>query len=186
MEYDGITNRIRASATGLTPGETYTVKFAIADVVDGGFDSGILIDVISGFPDDDDDGIANDADLDDDNDGIYDTEEDDNLDNDNNPLSNPTDTDMDGIPNYLDLDSDGDGIPDNIEAQTTSGYTAPGTFTDTNLDGVNDIYAGGLTPVNTDGADNPDYLDTDSDQMIRPKLESPLQEMLETTVWTMS
>lgn len=163
MEYDGITNKIRASATGLTPGETYTVKFAIADVADGAFDSAILIDVISGFPDDDDDGIANDADLDDDNDGIYDTEEDDNLDNDNNPLSNPTDTDMDGIPNYLDLDSDGDGIPDNIEAQTTNGYVAPGTFTDANLDGVNDVYAGGLTPVNTDNTDNPDYLDTDAD-----------------------
>lgn len=86
MEYDGITNKIRASATGLTPGETYTVKFAIADVADGAFDSAILIDVISGFPDDDDDGIANDVDLDDDNDGIYDTVEDANLDNDNNPL----------------------------------------------------------------------------------------------------
>lgn len=163
MEYDGITNKIRASATGLTPGATYTVKFAIADVADGAFDSSILIDVISGFPDDDDDGIANDVDLDDDNDGIYDTVEDDNLDNDNNPLSNPTDTDADGIPNYLDLDSDGDGIPDNTEAQTTNGYIAPGTFTDTNLDGVNDVYAGGLTPVNTDGTDNQDYLDTDSD-----------------------
>lgn len=163
VEYDGVTNKLRASATGLTPGETYTVKFAIADVSDGGFDSAILIDVISGFPDDDDDGVANDADLDDDNDGILDTVEDANTDNDNNPLSNPTDTDGDGVPNYLDLDSDGDGIPDNIEAQTTNGYIAPGTFTDTNLDGVNDVYAGGLTPVNTDGTDNDDYLDTDSD-----------------------
>ena len=39
-----------------------------------------------------------------------------------------------------------------------------GVFTDINSDGVNDIYAGGLTPVaNTDGIDNPDYLDLDSD-----------------------
>jgi len=163
MEYDGITNKIRASATGLTPGATYTVKFAIADVADNDLDSAILIDVISGFPDDDDDGIANDVDLDDDNDGILDSVEDENADNDNNPLSNPTDTDSDGIPNYLDLDSDGDGIPDNIEAQTTNGYIDPGSFTDTNLDGVNDVYAGGLTPVNTDGTDDPDYKDTDSD-----------------------
>ena len=163
MEFDGITNKIRASATGLTPGETYSVKFAIADVGDTAFDSAIIIDVISGFPDDDDDGIANDVDLDDDNDGILDTEEDADLDNDNNPLSNPTDTDSDGIPNYLDLDSDGDGIPDNIEAQTTSGYISPGTFTDTDLDGVNDVYSGGLTPVNTDSTGDPDYLDTDSD-----------------------
>jgi hypothetical protein len=163
MEYDGLTNKLRATATGLTPGATYTIKFAIADSGDGAFDSAILIDVISGFPDDDDDGIANDADLDDDNDGILDTEEDDNLDNDNNPLSNPTDTDGDGIANYLDLDSDNDGIPDNIEAQSTNGYIAPGTFTDANLDGVNDIYAGGLNPVNTDGTGNPDYTDTDAD-----------------------
>jgi hypothetical protein len=73
------------------------------------------------------------------------------------------DTDGDGIADSLDLDSDGDGIPDNIEAQATNSYVAPGTFTDGNGDGVNDVYAGGLTPVNTDGTDDPDYLDTDSD-----------------------
>ena len=73
------------------------------------------------------------------------------------------DTDNDGIINRLDLDSDNDGIPDNVEAQTTQGYIVPGVFTDTNSDGVNDVYAGGLTPVNTDGVDNPDYLDLDSD-----------------------
>ena len=74
-----------------------------------------------------------------------------------------TDTDGDGIPNSLDLDSDNDGIPDNIEAQATQVYIPPGTFADANSDGVNDVYAGGLTPVNTDGADIPDYLDLDSD-----------------------
>ncbi|GEM_PF-1160121 len=73
------------------------------------------------------------------------------------------DTDGDGINNELDLDSDNDGIPDNVEAQSTSGYTAQGVFTDANNDGVNDVYAGGLTPVNTDGTDDPDYLDLDSD-----------------------
>ncbi|MCI2228204.1 proprotein convertase P-domain-containing protein [Polaribacter sp. MSW13] len=71
------------------------------------------------------------------------------------------DTDGDGLPNYLDLDSDGDGIPDNIEAQSTSGYVAPsGTI---NGNGVYTNYTSGLTPVNTDGIDNKDYLDTDSD-----------------------
>lgn len=163
VEYDGMTKKIRASATGLIPGTTYHVKLAIADTSDNEYDSAILINFISGFPDDDDDGIANDADLDDDNDGILDTVEDANLDNDNNPLTSPTDTDGDGVPNYLDLDSDGDGIPDNIEAQTTNGYTAPGTFTDLNGDGVNDVYAGGLTPVDTDSDTVPDFLDTDSD-----------------------
>ena len=163
VEYDGMTKKLRASATGLTPGTTYHVKLAIADTSDNTYDSAILINFISGFPDDDDDGIANDADLDDDNDGILDTVEDANLDNDNNPLTNPTDTDADGVPNYLDLDSDGDGIPDNIEAQTTNGYTVPGTFTDLNGDGVNDVYAGGLTPVDTDNDTIPDFLDLDSD-----------------------
>jgi hypothetical protein len=162
VEYDGMTKKLRASAKNLTPGTTYHVKLVLADISDSTYDSAILINLISGFPDDDDDGVANDADLDDDNDGILDTVEDANLDNDNNPLTDPTDTDGDGLPNHLDLDSDGDGIPDNIEAQTTSGYIAPlGTY-DTN--GVNSAYTGGLTPVNTDGAgDGADYLDTDSD-----------------------
>ena len=162
VEYDGMTKKLRASAKNLTPGTTYHVKLALADISDSGYDSAILINLISGFPDDDDDGVANDADIDDDNDGILDTVEDANLDNDNNPLSDPTDTDGDGIPNHLDLDSDGDGIPDNIEAQSTNGYIAPaGTFS---ANGVNTAYGGGLTPVNTDGAmDGADYLDTDAD-----------------------
>jgi hypothetical protein len=76
------------------------------------------------------------------------------------------DTDNDGIENRLDLDSDNDGIPDNIEAQTTTGYKAPNVnnialYTANN--GVNSAYLGGLTPENTDGLDNPDYKDLDSD-----------------------
>ncbi|WP_417871922.1 choice-of-anchor L domain-containing protein [Winogradskyella sp.] len=161
VEYDGMTKKIRASATNLIPGTTYHVKLAIADSSDGGYDSAILINLISGFPDDDDDGIANDADLDDDNDGILDSVEDLNTDGDDNPLTDPTDTDGDGIPNFLDLDSDGDGIPDNVEAQSTNGYIAPAvTYT---LQGVNTAYGTGLTPVDTDGNGVPDFLDTDSD-----------------------
>jgi len=162
VEYDGMTKKLRASSKDLIPGTTYHVKLVLADITDSVWDSAILINLISGFPDDDDDGVANDADIDDDNDGILDTVEDANLDNDNNPLSDPTDTDNDGIPNHLDLDSDGDGIPDNIEAQSTNGYIAPaGTYT---TNGVNTAYGSGLTPVNTDGAmDGADYLDTDAD-----------------------
>jgi len=100
--------------------------------------------------DTDGDGVVDSIDLDDDNDGILDT------------VEGTLDSDSDGIPNYLDLDSDNDGIPDNVEAQTTSGYMTP-SGTDANNDGVDDAYAGGLTPVNSDGTDNMDYLDTDSD-----------------------
>ncbi|AWG23624.1 hypothetical protein FFWV33_10380 [Flavobacterium faecale] len=76
------------------------------------------------------------------------------------------DSDGDGIPNHLDIDADNDGIPDNLEAQTTTGYKAPSKV-DLNKNGLDDAYENGtvlgLTPTNTDGTDNPDYLDTDSD-----------------------
>ncbi|WP_139958232.1 FG-GAP-like repeat-containing protein [Flavicella sediminum] len=76
------------------------------------------------------------------------------------------DNDKDGIINRLDLDSDNDGIPDNIEAQTTAGYIAPNADSPalylTN-NGVNSAYLGGVTPENTDGIVNPDYIDLDSD-----------------------
>ncbi|MEP0085550.1 gliding motility-associated C-terminal domain-containing protein [Maribacter dokdonensis] len=121
--------------------------------------------------DTDGDGVPDSADLDDDNDGILDTEEDPNLDGDNDPLTDPLDTDNDGIPNHLDIDSDDDGIPDNVEAQTTDGYIAPNeddAATYASNDGVNSAYPDGLVPVNTDGTDNVDYLDDDSDNDLVP------------------
>ncbi|MCK0130550.1 FG-GAP-like repeat-containing protein, partial [Flavobacteriaceae bacterium F08102] len=81
---------------------------------------------------------------------------------------NCIDSDGDGIVDSLDLDSDNDGIPDNIEAQTSLGYIAPSGI-DSDGNGLDDAYESspgsreGLTPVNTDGTDNPDYLDLDSD-----------------------
>ncbi|MDC6406897.1 MULTISPECIES: Ig-like domain-containing protein [Maribacter] len=116
--------------------------------------------------DTDGDGVPDSADLDDDNDGILDTVEDPNLDGDNDPLTDPLDSDGDGYPNHLDIDSDNDGIPDNVEAQTTDGYIAPNdddAATYASNDGVNSAYPDGLTPVNTDGTDEVDYLDNDSD-----------------------
>ncbi|WP_410501187.1 Ig-like domain-containing protein [Flagellimonas sp. CMM7] len=104
--------------------------------------------------------------LDSDNDGIVDSFEDLNSDNDNDPSTNPTDTDGDTIPDYLDIDSDDDGIPDNIEAQITIGYIAP-SLLDANDNGLDDAYENGgnvgLIPVDTDGDAIPDYVDDDSD-----------------------
>nr|WP_317130251.1 gliding motility-associated C-terminal domain-containing protein [Aggregatimonas sangjinii] len=104
--------------------------------------------------------------LDSDNDGILDSFEDLNLDNDNDPATDATDSDFDGYPDYLDIDSDNDGIPDNVEAQTTSGYIAP-SGVDANGNGLDDIYEGpgrlGIFPIDTDGDLLPDYLDEDSD-----------------------
>ena len=61
----------------------------------------------------------------------------------------------------LDIDVDEDGIPDNVEAQTTTGYLAPSGVVGSN--GLYTNYGSGFTPVNTDGTDLPDYLDTDTD-----------------------
>ncbi|WP_152287976.1 T9SS type A sorting domain-containing protein [Flavicella marina] len=73
----------------------------------------------------------------------------------------PLDSDNDTVFDFRDLDSDGDGIPDNIEAQTTKDYIAPtGTYS---IFGIDVAYGNGFTPINTDGTDNPDYLDLDSD-----------------------
>lgn len=81
----------------------------------------------------------------DDNDGIPAHLEDENLDNDNDPSTNPTDTDGDGIPNYLDVDDDGDNVLTKDEKP------------DPNNDGFLD------DAQDTDGDGTPDYLDNDDD-----------------------
>ncbi|MDX1902943.1 MAG: gliding motility-associated C-terminal domain-containing protein, partial [Thermonemataceae bacterium] len=78
-------------------------------------------------------------------------------------------TDGDAQPNYLDIDADNDGIVDNIEGQSTVAYIAP-SGTDSDNDGLDDAYdaisgigGAGISPVNTDATDTPDYLDLDTD-----------------------
>ncbi len=71
------------------------------------------------------------------------------------------DSDGDGLTDRFDLDKDNDGIPDNVEAQTTQGYIEPNGVVDGQ--GLDTAYTGGLTEVNTDGADAVDTLDLDSD-----------------------
>ena len=67
----------------------------------GTFSQIALLEIL---PDNDKDGIPDDIDVDDDNDGILDTKE------------GTDDLDGDGIPNHFDLDSDGDGCLDVTEA----------------------------------------------------------------------
>jgi uncharacterized repeat protein (TIGR01451 family) len=106
------------------------------------------------------------AGIDDDNDGILNTDEDTN--NDGNPTND--DTDGDGTPNYLDLDSDGDGVNDIVEA---GGIDADNnglvdSTTDTDGDGLADTFDpdnGGtaLALIDTDGDGNINAYDIDDD-----------------------
>ncbi|MGS0526811.1 DUF6923 family protein [Zobellia nedashkovskayae] len=138
--------------------EDFTISILSVDAGTVGDTSDTAIGTII----DDDDSL----DIDSDNDGIIDSIEDLNADGDNDPSTNPTDSDGDAYPDYLDIDSDNDGIPDNVEAQTTAGYIEP-SLVDANNNGLDDTYESGtdlgLVPVNTDGEDQPDYLDLDSD-----------------------
>lgn len=143
--------------------------------------------------DSDNDGILNSCDLDSDNDGIADIIEAGGVDADGDGMvdgafadtdgdgwSNTfdsdnggtaltdSDTDGDGLSNRVDIDSDGDGIVDVIEAQASTGSPTLPSGTDSDTDGIDDNFdqdSGNnfLNPVNTDLTDNPDYLDTDSD-----------------------
>lgn len=78
------------------------------------------------------------------------------------------DRDNDGLPNDQDIDSDGDGIVDFIEGQTTSLYYFPNYF-DANRNGIDNAFdfeengSYAIQPTNTDGSDQPDYLDLNSD-----------------------
>ncbi|MCE7996769.1 MAG: T9SS type A sorting domain-containing protein [Roseivirga sp.] len=113
----------------------------------------------SNAADNDFDGIPDVTDIDDDNDGILDTDE-----------GASTDTDGDGIVDRLDLDSDNDGIPDIIEAGgvDTDDDGRVDDDTDTDGDGWADTFDsdnGGVALINpdtdNDGINN--YLDLDSD-----------------------
>jgi len=126
------------------------------------------VDEIDGFDgfgvsrDTDGDGIADAIDLDDDNDGIPDTDE------------GAGDTDGDGTPDAVDLDSDNDGIPDVVEA----GHGGTDSNGDGTLDCAGGVGANGLcdsvetsadsgtlnyTVIDTDGDGVRDFQDLDSD-----------------------
>ncbi len=86
----------------------------------------------------------------------------------------PNDSDSDGFADYQDIDSDNDGLPDNIEGQTRATYIAISNA-DSDNDGLDDAYDpnnGGslISPPNTDGTGNADYLDLDSDDDTVPDM----------------
>ena len=89
------------------------------------------------LPDTDGDGVTDDIDIDDDNDGILDT------------IEGTGDFDSDGIPNRLDLDSDNDGIFDLLEAggADTDNNGIADNLEDLDNDGLVDIYDGDCTIV---------------------------------------
>lgn len=131
-------------------------------------------------PDRDGDGIANQDDLDDDNDTILDTEEGIiDADGDGVADANSRDSDGDGTPDGNDLDSDNDGILDILEGRLPDATVA-------NLDPVNigavdvaiNVGANGIPDVietspdsgvidesllDTDSDGTPDFIDVDSD-----------------------
>ncbi|WGD36001.1 LamG-like jellyroll fold domain-containing protein [Olleya sp. YS] len=139
------------------------------------------------FPDYDGDSLSNIDDLDDDNDGILDTDESGGInpsgDHDVDGILNYQDADFctlnssgicvsldfdsDGIPNHLDLDSDNDGITDVLESGGTdidNDGIADGTVgTGTNTFGIPSSAGTGNSPINTDNTSNYDFLDIDSD-----------------------
>ncbi|TAF64014.1 MAG: gliding motility-associated C-terminal domain-containing protein [Cytophagales bacterium] len=108
------------------------------------------------------------------------------------------DTDSDGLINAQDMDTDNDGIPDLIEAQVNAAKVGnivpnnpPVAFsnTDTDKDGFDDaydtffslqnstspfgVYGAAITgvnisPINTDAADNADYMDENADNDASP------------------
>lgn len=119
--------------------------------------------------DSDGDGIPDDQDIDDDNDGILDTIEESQCKNSSNDRTQTLcDTDHDGVPNVFDLDSDNDGIPDVVESGLGRYSEGKATLTgviswiDSNLNGMHDLFEA-HTPVDTDADGIPDYLDLDSD-----------------------
>jgi len=72
----------------------------------------------------------------------------------------PLDTDLDGINDDFDYDSDNDGVPDIIEGTGTLKVLSG---SDSNNDGLDDVFDINTFPIDTDLDGIPDYLDLDSD-----------------------
>ena len=150
-----------ACGSYLSPqGNIYTATGIYTDTLVNsiGCDSIITIDLLIYCNDTDGDGIPDDIDQDDDNDGISDVDE------------GTGDTDGDGIPDYLDVDSDNDGIFDVVESGNGLLDTNNDGVIDSNDTGFSDNNNNGMadgsentSPVDSDKDGIADYLDLDSD-----------------------
>ena len=176
-----------------TPDPTFTgtssIDYIVCDTTSRCDTATVFIHVA--YPDTDNDGITDDVDVDDDNDGILDTDyyggTDPSADADSDGYPNYVDTDFagfvdvnndgvndnfdadgDGLADHLDVDADNDGIPDAIEANggvAPAGYsTATGTITGgVNGVGLPTAAVPGYTLNDFDGDGILDVLDLDSD-----------------------
>ncbi|GEM_PF-2067155 len=140
-----------ANNDGIVDDDTDTDGDGIPDTVDESrFRFGSALDP-------DADGFHNKLDLDDDNDGILDTEE----------SEGTIDTDGDTWADSEDLDSDNDGLADVIESgadvldANNDGFID--SLTDANNDGLHDGIALTSRPRNTDGDSRADFRDLDAD-----------------------
>lgn len=174
------------SNTVMLSAGTYSFVVTLSNPIN--FDEGAIVIVC----DLDGDGVPSPCDIDSDGDGITDIIEADGTDSDGDGMVDGTftdtdgdgwsntfdpdnggtvlddpDTDGDSLENRIDIDADDDGIVDNTEAQASSSYIAP-SGSDTDGDGLDNAYDpdnGGtyITPVNTEGTGDEDYIDTDTD-----------------------
>ncbi|WP_435261469.1 PKD-like domain-containing protein [Tenacibaculum sp. nBUS_03] len=148
-------------AVGLTDGQEVTVRVIDNSTGCESLSPGIVITVSSTGQclDTDGDGILDNVDVDDDNDGIPDSSE------------GTGDTDGDGIPDSLDLDSDNDGILDvdeggNGDLDTNGDGVIDSNdtgYVDSDNDGQADDSVDTDEEPDTDGDGVPDYQDLDSD-----------------------
>lgn len=161
--------RIQAVDNSGNKSASYWVKVVVS-LADSDLDS--IPDYIETGLDFDGDGVPNYLDKDSDNDGILDVVE-------NGGFKILLDLDRDGFFNIYDLDSDGDGIFDVIESngfdvEPYDGRVGIGRVTVNPFDGIPVLANEGLgqTPVDTDGDNVFDFLDTDSDDdLISDRLE---------------
>ncbi len=154
------TNTLRASVLDLA-GNLAVEEFAAVVVASPDSDEDGIADDQEGTDDNDGDGIANYLDLDSDNDTITDD------------LETQIDRDGDGIRNYLDPDADNDGIADIDERSrgviVNQDDAQIADTAELGVNGIADAYetepdSGIAIPVvDTDGDQIPDYLDHDSD-----------------------